>query len=457
MKILTTFKILAAACVAVLCGVQGTVWYCSRPQPAVAAAPLVSLPEPVSLQTPSPAAATSHEIPAPFTVDAMLTESKKIDSEARNIKTDVTPYALPEWITDEGIRAGFMSSTAGNLTLIPRYINAAKTSGLNTAIVYGCSFAETPNHLTYYRHWLRLCNQAGLHVFAFYSWQPPVGNTCRPVVFADGSDGLFPCPLDNRLWQQYLIPDMAGKLAPLSMESPQTLFEGFFLDMEMYRTEKQPEAKKHYSYDTCFCDSCFSSFILDWTQLKVLPPVSKSRRKSWLLQNDYLTDYHAYLTEQVEAKAEVLKNSVHAVNPNLLFGVYPALDDTNWVRNAVMRAFGRNSYPVISFTTETYGYYGNRANPSTWGANRIPADMDAYFQKYDINGIYVAGYLFRLYRSSEIKDHLIQSVQRAQGYWLFRIPQLTDDNIPEFERLPGGTQADYHRAIKDANAYLRTP
>ncbi|MCP4711942.1 MAG: hypothetical protein GY869_25255 [Planctomycetes bacterium] len=366
-------------------------------------------------------------------------------------------YSLPDWIDKIGIRAGFMSSTKGNLAAIPRYIDAAKNMGLNTAIVYGCSFAETPNHIRYYREWLRLCNQAGLHVFAFYPWQPPVGNTCRPVVFSDGKEGLFPCPLDEKLWQDYLTADMAVKLAGLSFEGPQSSFDGYFLDMEMYRTEKQPVDKRDYSYETCFCDFCFSSFITNRTQLTKVPTTRKSRRKLWLTNNEYLSDYHAYLESEVEKNAAELKKSIHAINPKLLFGVYPALNDTSWVRNAVMRALGRDSYPVISFTTDTYGYHGNRAYPSTWGAERIPDDMDNYFDKYDINGIYVAGYLFRLYKSSEIKDHLIKSQLRAQGYWLFRIPQLVDDDNPELERLAGGTQTEYIRAIKDAKTYIRKP
>jgi hypothetical protein len=365
-------------------------------------------------------------------------------------------YSLPDWILQDGIRAGFMSSTQGLLGSISSFVEVTKNIGLNTAIVYGCSFAEAPIHLKSYREWLQRCNQAGLHVFAFYAWQPPVGNTCRPVVFADGTEGLFPCPLDNKLWQNYFMADMADKLAKLSVEGPHYQFDGFFLDMEMYRTEAQPEAKKHYSFDTCFCDFCFSRFILDATPIKDIPLVSKGIRKSWLSQNGYLTSYHAYLTEQVEARAQELKTAVHAINPKLLFGVYPAINDTNWVRTAVMRAFGRDSYPVISFTTDTYGYYGNRAIPSTWGANRIPADLNAYFEKYDINGIYAAGYLFRSYTSSEMREHLVKSCQKAQGYWLFRMPQLLEDNIPESEALAGGTQAEYLQAIKNANAVLGT-
>ncbi|MGH2271239.1 hypothetical protein ACQ9LF_05515 [Anaerohalosphaeraceae bacterium U12dextr] len=362
----------------------------------------------------------------------------------------VQDYSLPDWIKNEGIRAGFMSSTSGNLDVIPRIVQETKNIGLNTAIVYGCMFAETPNHLTYYREWFRQCNKAGLHIFAFYGWQPPVKNPCRPVVFSDGTEGLFPCPLDDQLWQ-YLTDNMVEKLARVSVERSdlQTAFDGFFLDMEMYRTETEPNDKRNYSLDTCFCDVCFSRFIQTRPEWKNLPMVRRDRRKFWLEQHNLLSDYHTYLARDIEARAEDLRNQAHAINPKLLFGVYPRLSAENWVLAAVMRGFGRNSYPAISFTTDTYGYYS-----VPWGAARIPADLTAYFKEYDINGIYVAGYLLRAYTSSEIKNHLVKSGQNAQGYWLFRMPQLLDSRIPPSETLPGGTQADYLREIKNANIQL---
>jgi hypothetical protein len=359
-------------------------------------------------------------------------------------------YSLPDWIKNEGILAGFMSSTSGNLDVIPRIVQETKNIGLNTAIVYGCMFAETPNHLTYYREWFRQCNKAGLHIFAFYGWQPPVKNTCRPVVFSDGTEGLFPCPLDDQLWQ-YLTDNMVEKLARVSVERRdlQTAFDGFFLDMEMYRTEAEPADKRNYSLDTCFCDVCFSRFIQTQPKWKNMPMVRTDRRKFWLEQNNLLSAYHACLTQAVETRAEDLRNQVHTINPKLLFGVYPRLSVENWVLAAVMRGFGRNSYPAISFTTDTYGYY-----PIPWGAARIPADLTAYFKEFDINGIYVAGYLLRAYTSDEIKNHLVKSGQNAQGYWLFRMPQLLDSRIPPSEALAGGTQADYLREIKNANIQL---
>ncbi len=358
-------------------------------------------------------------------------------------------YSLPEWIKKEGIRAGYLYYYNNH-----RYAAIMKNAGFNTAIVKGWQFylSQMASTLKAYQGWAQVCRKVGLHMIAGYNWQPQkeVFAHCRPVVFADGSEGVFACPLDDYFWREHLT-NVAVKIAKISLEDSVSIIDGYFLDMEMYGTEELAGNKKDYSPDTCFCDFCFSRFIINRTQIKSLPPVSKDKRKAWLSQNGFLPDYYAYLTEQVEAKAEHLKNEVRAINPKLLFGVYPALTKTSWVQTAVMRAFGRNSYPVISFSTDTYGY-----DLKPWGADRIPADLPVYFEKFNINGIYVAGYLFRKYTSSEIQNNIIQSCQRSQGYWLFKVPQLVEDNIPKSEALAGGSQADYLQAIKNANAVPKT-
>ena len=269
---------------------------------------------------------------------------------------------------------------------------------------------------------------------------------CRPVVFADGTEGLFACPLDEYFWQQHLT-NVAIRIAEISKVDLISVIDGIFLDMEMYRTEALAANKKNYSPTTCFCDDCFSHFIQTRPEWKNLPAVRKDRRESWLSQNGLLEDYLAYQTGRVEVKARELKELVHAINPKMLFGVYPAITKTNWVQKALMRALGSESYPVISFSTDTYGY------PSCWGASKIPSDIPQYFKEYDINGIYVAGYMFRKYTSSEIRTNIIQSRQRCQGYWLYKMPQLFESVIPAGEELGGGTQADYLQAIKNANAW----
>lgn len=362
------------------------------------------------------------------------------------VATTETEKQLPEWIMQEGIRAGFFSASCDT-----DYNLKMKEIGLNTAIVTRMIYdlKHLPTILKDYLSHTHTCKQIGMHMFVCYTWQPG-GQweipTYRPVVFSDGSSGLFPCPLDETFWQEYLI-NIAVRIAGISLEDSDSIIDGIFLDMEMYGTEALPNEKRYYTEDTCFCDSCFSDFIANRTPFRSLPPVRKDRRQTWLSQNGFLQDYYIYLGERMETKAELLKISVHAVNPQMLFGVYPRLSEANWVRTHVMRAIGRNSYPVISFTTDTYGYF-----LSPWGADRIPADLPFYFEQYDVNGVYAAGYMFCKYTSAEIGQHLIKSCQRAQGYWLWDIAHVFDEKLKE--NLKEGSQGDYLKAIRSANMML---
>lgn len=301
---------------------------------------------------------------------------------------------IPNWIKQNGIRAGFVQSTNGVLTVIPQYVELMKSIHLNTAIIYGCSFAETPNHLRYYREWIKQCKAAGLRVFAFYPWQPPAGNTCRPVVFADGTIGKFPCPQDETMWQNYHTRYMML----LAKEN----IDGIFLDMEMYRTESLEAKYRRYSDTTCYCEVC------------------KRRSVKGVVE--------------VLKRITLLRGELLNIRPDLAFGVYPTPPDSNWVQEAVM--MGLES--VISFSTETYGYY---AKP--WGADRIPSDIPGYFNQRSVgDGVYCPGYLFRAYKPDDLATQIRKSIDKVNGYWLFNINQLiTGKDL-------AGTAEEYKKALK---------
>jgi len=366
---------------------------------------------------------------------------------AGTLPVNIQEKEIPDWIRNEKIRAGYLFFDSP-----PGYARMIKEMGLNTVIVKGYQFYEsqTQKTLNAYRKWGLACRQEGLHMFAAYNWQPQESHkkNFRAVVFSDGTEGVFPCPLDDRFWEGYL-KYIAEQIAEISMYYSVPVIDGIFLDLEMYGTENQESGKRHYSLETCFCDNCFSDFIAQKTLYRSFPYLQKSKRKSWLQQNGLLGTYFVWQQERAEGFAEELKQTVHAVNPQLLFGVYPALSQTNPIQRAVMRAFGRQSYPVISFSTDTYGYI-----QKPWGSDRIPSDLAEYFSSYDIHGIYVAGYLFRKYSSNELPAHLMQSCKKSQGYWLYTLCQLYWNQLPAGYELADGTPTDYIRAIRTANAYL---
>ncbi len=355
-----------------------------------------------------------------------------------------------DWIQQKGIRAGYVYFDSPT-----SYADSLKKAGLNTALVKGWQFfnvSQTNATLAAYRRWGIACRQQGLHMFAAYNWQPQekLIKQYRPVVFSDGTEGLFVCPLDVSFWREHLIAN-GEKIAQLSLENSVRL-DGFMLDMEMYGTENEQANKKNYSRECCFCDNCFSTFLFSKGYSGgTLPAVNKKNRYRWLEEHRWLDEYFVFLGEKAEALAQEYKERIRAVNAELLLGVYPAIVDKNWVQIAMMRAFGKDSYPVISFSTDTYGY-GRETTKHHWGADKIPSSLNEYFQKYDINGKYVAGYMFCKYTSAEIGQHLIQSCEKADGYWLWTFSQLYWTQWPDgYERLAGGSPGEYLQALYEAN------
>jgi hypothetical protein len=351
-------------------------------------------------------------------------------------------FILPEWIDKEGIRAGYLYYYSDL-----QYVQEMKDIGLNTVVVKVWEFDQ--EHFSYtlsqLRKWDQLCQQAGMHLFVVFNWQPQaeVLSQCRPVVFADGTDGVFACPLDDTLWLEHLTPNafaVIGAVVPY--------VEGLLFDMEMYGTEELPGAKRNYSTSTCFCDSCFSSYLsfrhLDGSGTLIAKP----NRRNWLSGTGRLSDYFAYQEEKLEAKADYLRTRVRSLSSTLLFGVYPHPEEGNWVRNSVARSLGRDSYPIVVFGTHSY-YIG--------GIDSVPIDTTAYLAALNINGVYVSGYLFRKYTSDQIGSNITQACLRDKGYWLYRIPQLYKAELVDpMEMLAGGTQAAYRQAILNANITLDT-
>jgi len=357
---------------------------------------------------------------------------------------DVSPDCA--WIKQEKIRAGYLYYYDD-----VRYARSLQEAGMNTVLVKGWQFADrkqTENTLLSYKKWALSCRRNGLHLFAAYNWQPQetVFQRYRPVVFADGREGLFVCPLDRMFWQEHLI--LHGmEIARLSLD-PNGSIDGILLDLEMYRTEKEHAERKNYSPNACFCDFCFSTFLFakGYTGF-TLPPVDKRDRSQWLAQKGWLDQYRRYLEQQVSVLAHEYSRQVRLVNPRLLLAVYPHPSESNWVLRDLAKEFGTPEVPVVIFATHSY-YVG--------GYQSIPSNQQQYLEGMGIDAVYVAGYLFRKYSSGQIEENLLESARRADGYWLFKMPQLwKQDLVGKNEQLAGGSQADYWKAIRSANQKIQ--
>lgn len=347
---------------------------------------------------------------------------------------EATAAKLPQWIATEKIRAGFMLATDA-----AKYAPLIKTHGLNTVIIAATLRKKEQFKGTFenYRKWARAGKREKLHVFASYWWQPdPKSPFFRRVVYSDGSTGIAPCPRDHEYWRNHLI--YLGKtITELSLESDLQV-DGIFLDCELYGPELG--LKRHYGPHTCFCDNCFSSFLLakDYRG-RQLPRVGYGRRKKWLEDKGFLDDFFGFLEKDVESLASTFEQEVHKINPLFLLGIYPT--PKTWVLKAMARGFGTKTMPMVIFGTDTY-------KPTK--ISRLPAHPQQFYAKQKINAVYTAGFLLTRYGADILEQELLSAGKKCSGYWLFRMHMLWKPPYGLY-KLADGSPDKYWQKIQKAN------
>lgn len=346
-----------------------------------------------------------------------------------------TSNNFPRWIAEEKIRAGYLHVQHDDI----KYASFIRAHGLNTLILKGNLHSKNglKQVLDGYRRWARAAKKEDLHLFIAFNWQPGLrGWSYKPVVYSDGRRGIAPCPQDREYWDNYLRP-LGKAIAMLSLESGLQV-DGIHIDSELYGSRKRGFGD--YGKDICFCDRCFSHFLLaKGYSGPELPPVGASERKKWLAEQGLLDSYFVFLSQKVELHARNLEQELHRINPNLILGIYPTPRD--WARKAVFRGFGTKEFPTVIFATDSY---------EGGGAARIPEYPRKFYAKKGINGVYSAGFLFRCYGADDLERELALASKQCSGYWLYHMSMLWG-RFANHESLPNGTELDYWQAIKKAN------
>ncbi|MGI5819579.1 MAG: hypothetical protein ACOX9R_15925 [Armatimonadota bacterium] len=278
----------------------------------------------------------------------------------------------------------------------------------------------------------------GMHVFLALNFNVNAENEgLRQAVLADGRVERYACPLEERFWQEHLLPGMLERAALAN--DPELQVDGLWIDFELYATV----TGQRYYTNACYCDHCIAQFAAH--RGIEIPELAPEQRRPWLEEQGHGDEYTQLLQERVEEYATEVREQVHAMNPNLLLGFYPT--PHNWSLVGVARAFSTERLPIILWATDTY---------TGGGPARVPDDWRAHYESLGINARYCAGMLLRCYSAKNLAANIYEASAKGDGYWLFTTYTLW---TPEDEHrgdyyLAAGSAEEYWAAIERANAEL---
>lgn len=277
-------------------------------------------------------------------------------------------------------------------------IDQVKELGLDTIILKCWEFhtdTGVQKTLTAIRNWAKASYDNNIRMFVAFNWQPyPYLDqvSYQRTIYRDGTTGLGVSPLDQPHWDH--VTTVCQWIAGISKEVGCRV-DGIMLDLELYGTEKEPEAKRNYV-------DC------GYEAVSVYKVCAEA-------------DLYPYLDKKIEQLADKLRLVVKRLNPSLQWGIYPHPQDNNWFHWPLARGLSLYSNPLNIFGIHSYGYWldGNGD-----GYTNIPANLTHRYCRAGICANYHGGYLLRKYNGPTLARNLKATLKDWDGYWLFALRQL---------------------------------
>jgi len=247
---------------------------------------------------------------------------------------------------------------------------------------------------------------AGIHVFWVANYElkemlPHLKRLGYQRAYAEGpSRYLRPgpnedaAPLDPVFWHG--ITGAHGDLvARLSREHP---IDGLLYDTEHYAGGMM------YLQNSGFSTPTFEAWR-NSRGVDVPAVVQAGKRYDFLKSTGRLDDYMHFLEEQAFDQGRTLAQRWHAINPHLILGIWPLLD--NWYSQGLLRGFG-GAVPALGLSGVEY-YHGADQSRS----------MAEYFESRNPNLVYMPGfYPPHAYTAQQLSYHVETALRGNGHYWM---------------------------------------
>ena len=212
------------------------------------------------------------------------------------------------------------------------------------------------------------------------------------------------------------LPGPTENLSPRSLES--TPIDGVMYDTEHYAGGIM------YLHNGGFSDATFEKYLTSHRVGVSITEVPAGSRYDFLRQSGRLREYYNFLEEQAYQQGRELSERWHAINPHLVFGVWPMLE--NWFSQGFLRGLG-GAVPSLGLSGVEY-YHGADQSRS----------MAELFESRSPNLLYMPGfYPPYAYSVGQLQEHVALALRKVGRYWM----------LGPHQELP---QPEYQAALRNA-------
>ena len=358
--------------------------------------------------------------------------------------TSQSPPVDCAWLQRDGIRAAWLSYKQITDEMVPYLLDARVNTillkhgfhdllDLDTARWQDGRVVVSPRTVVLERILAstQRAADAGIHVIWIANYELRImlphlerlgyepANTEGPYRFVKSGPKQDAAALDRVFWLG--ITGAHGEL--IARESLQHPIAGVMYDTEHY------DGGIMYLQNCGFADSTFADYHASREIVKPLAEIPAGERYAFLSRTGRLADYYNYLEERAWQQGRALAERWHAVNPHLMLGTWPLLD--NWFSRGMLRGFG-DAVPALGLSGVEY-YEGAEQTRS----------LADYFERRDPNLFYMAGFYPPFaYTPDQLRDHVAVALRDTGRYWMLGPHKELGE-----ESYRRGLRAAYERSV----------
>lgn len=334
-----------------------------------------------------------------------------------------------DWIQEDFLRGmyGFVSDLDNT-----EAVDKIKDYGMNTFIIH--MFIRdnlTPDGFKkFVARSKELQDRLGVKVFLSlpYGADEYYGNT-QFGKFSTGGENKWvrtPCPLSAGYWNAVVGDRME--------EAARQGLTGCVADMEMYAADQTRLP------GSCYCDDCWSRFLLEYTTVENPLGIPDETRSATLAASGLSLEYARWQEIEVSKILRQIEQRVHAINPDFIMGNLLDMESLP----GLSRGFGTPDKPSLIFSETEYS-----------GAI---SGLDGRINQLKNSGypsIYVPGFWPNPLTPDVLEEKIVQAAPKNNSYWMWNIGCFGRDDLGIFyQQNENHTKQEYIDAVNSANKKL---